>query len=45
MVSGTSSASNKIFLVDPWMLKMVNVAKELYHIEDWDIDAAVLRLA
>ena len=27
------------------MLKMVNVAKELYGIEDWDSNIAVLRLA
>ena len=36
MVSGTSAASIGIFVVDPWMFKMANTAKEL---------AAVLRLA
>ena len=45
MVSGTSSASIGNFVVDTWMLKMENVAKELYSIEDWAINAAVLRLA
>ena len=34
MVSGTSAASIGNFVVDPWMLKMVNVAKELYLIQD-----------
>ena len=44
MVSGTSAASIGNFVVDPWMLKIANVAKELYHIEDWDSNATVLRL-
>ena len=33
------------FLVNPWIFKMANVAKELYCIEDWASDAAVLPLA
>ena len=45
MVSGTSAASIRNFVVDPWMLKMANVAKGLYCVEDWDSDASVLRLA
>ena len=45
MVSGTSASSIIKFGVDPWMLKMVNVAKELYCVEDWASGAAVLRLA
>ena len=44
MVSGTSAASIVNFVVGPCMLKMANVAKELYRIEDWSIGAAVLRL-
>ena len=32
-------------MVDPWILKIANVAKELYGIEDWASNAAVLRLA
>ena len=44
-VSGTSAASIVNFVVDPWMLKMANVAKELYRIEDCASGAAVLRLA
>ena len=31
-------------MVDPWILKMANVARELYHIEYWDSNAAMLRL-
>ena len=45
MVSGTSAASIRNFVVDPWMLKMVNVAKKLYLVEDWASDAVVLRLS
>ena len=45
MVSGTSAASTGNVVVDPWMLKMANVAKEIYRIEDWASNAAVLRLA
>ena len=45
MVNGTSAVSIVKFMVDPWMLKMTNVAKELYRIEDWASNAAVLRLA
>ena len=45
MVSGTSAASIGNFVVDPWMLKMENVTKKLYCIEDWSIAAAVLQLA
>ena len=45
MVSGTSAASIGNFVVDPWMLKMVNVAKKLYLVEDWASDAVLLRLS
>ena len=45
IVSGTSAESIGNFVVDPWMLKMVNVEKEIYRIEDWASDAAVMRLA
>ena len=45
MVSGTSAASIGIFVVDPWMLKMANVSKELYLIKDWASNAAALHLA
>ena len=45
MVSGTSAASIGNFVVDPWILKMANVAKELYRIEYWAINDAMLRLA
>ena len=45
MVSGTSAASIVNVVVDPWMLKMVKVAKELYCVEDWASNAAVLRLS
>ena len=45
MVSGTSAASIGNSVVDPWMLKMTNVAKELYLIDDWDRNAALLGLA
>ena len=45
MVSGTSATSIGNFSVDPWMLKMKNIAKEHYRIEDWASDSAVLRLA
>ena len=45
MVSGTSAAPIRIFVVDLWMLKMVNVAKELYCIEGWNSDDDVLQLA
>ena len=45
MFSGTSAASIRNSVVNTWMLKMANVAEELYRIEDWASDAAVLRLA
>ena len=45
IVSGTSAAPIGNFVFDPWMLKMVNVAKELYGIEDWDSNITVLCLA
>ena len=45
MVSGKSAASVRKFVVDPWMLKMANVEKDLYHVEHWDNDTAVFRLA
>ena len=45
MVSGTSAASIEYFVVNPCILKMANVAKELYFIGGWDIDAPVLCLA
>ena len=45
MVSGTSAASIVNFVVDPWMLKMTDVANELYHIEYWAGDYSVLCLA
>ena len=32
-------------MADPYILKMVNVAKELYLVEDWYRYATVLRLA
>ena len=44
MVIGTSDASIGHFVVDPWMLKMENVAKEIYCVEDWACDAVVLCL-
>ena len=34
LVSGTSAASIGNFVVDPWILKMENVAKYIYRIED-----------
>ena len=45
MVSGISAASIGNFVVDLWMLKVANFAKEFYRIEDWDSSAAGLRLA
>ena len=45
MISGTSAASIVNFVVDIWMLKMENAAKQLYRIQDWASNAAVLRLA
>ena len=45
MVSGTSAASIVNLVVDSWILKMANVAKEIYCIEDSDSNTAVLRLA
>ena len=45
MVSGISASPIGMFLADPWMLKMENVAKDLYQIEPWDSYSDVLRLA
>ena len=45
MVSVKSAVSIRNFVVDPWMLKMANVVKELDHIEDWASNATVLHLA
>ena len=44
MVSGTPAESIGNFVVDPWMLKMVNFAKELYCIEYWASNDDVLLL-
>ena len=39
MVSGASAASIGQFLVDMWMLKMANVAKQIYRVEYWASDS------
>eukprot|EP00957_Ditylum_brightwellii_P150310 11446776-Ditylum_brightwellii.AAC.1 len=45
MVSCMSVSSIGYFIVDPWVLKMMGVSKELYCTEDWESDAVVLHLA
>ena len=43
-VSGSSASSIGHFVVDPWLLKLAGVSKELYRIIDWANDAIVLKL-
>eukprot|EP00957_Ditylum_brightwellii_P052308 3967283-Ditylum_brightwellii.AAC.1 len=45
MVSSMSASSISYFVVDPWMLKIAGVLKELYCIEAWASDLIVLQLA
>lgn len=44
VVTGTSPCSLGSYVLDPWMLKLAEVVREHYRIEDWASDTVVERL-
>ena len=44
VVTGTSPSSLGSYVLDPWMLKLAEVVREHYRIEDWASDTVVERL-